>query len=65
MKLVKTWDMSQLEKIATDRMEETYKRGLRSEDEVLNGLTWNDEKGVWLLTGKNWNVVFEIEFENE
>ena len=65
MKVIQTWDMSGLEKISSDRMYETYQRGLKYSDEVLNGLSWNDDKGVWLFTGKNWNVVFEVEFDNE
>lgn len=63
MKVVQTWDMAELEKLADNRMQANFKRALMTGDEVLNGLTWNLQKQVWLMTGKNWDVIFEIQLD--
>jgi glutamine cyclotransferase len=44
-------------------MQANFKRALMTGDEVLNGLTWNLQKQVWLMTGKNWDVIFEIQLD--
>jgi glutamine cyclotransferase len=63
MRVVQTWDMAALETLAENRMQANFKRGLMTADEVLNGLTWNPQKSVWLMTGKNWDVIFEIQLD--
>lgn len=63
MKVAQTWDMAELEILADSRMQANFKRALITGDEVLNGLTWNPQKSVWLMTGKNWDVIFEIQLD--
>ena len=46
----------------------TYKKLLNKKplrgDEVLNGIAYNSLDGQLYLTGKDWNVIFNIEFLN-
>ena len=35
--------------------------GTRSDREVLNGIAWNPERGIFYLTGKLWPQLYEVE----
>ena len=37
----------------------------RDGEAVLNGIAYQAESGTFLLTGKNWPTVFEVEFVPE
>ncbi len=37
--------------------------GITSRDAVLNGIAYDQERGVFLLTGKLWPALFEVRFE--
>lgn len=41
-----------------------FGKGLRFFDEVLNGITWNHDQNYFLLTGKNWPIIFAVKFED-
>ena len=56
------WDLSALEDMANRRMLEVYKRGLERGDEVLNGIAYNEVTRRYYLTGKDWPLVFELDF---
>ena len=60
---VKTWtviqsyDMTYLRQIANQRMMKIYHKKLQYQ-ECLNGITWNSQKKCWMVTGKDWPVVY-------
>ena len=60
-RLERIYEFSKLEEIADEIMREMRGRGLRKNDECFNGIAYNWENGVILVTGKNWPVFFEIE----
>jgi len=60
-KIVKNYNMSYLRKIANNRMQQVYHKQLEG-GEVLNGITWNPMKNCWMLTGKDWPVVFCLQW---
>ena len=63
-KVLKTYDMSKQTELANRIKMKRFGKKLKLHDEVLNGITWNHDKEYFLLTGKNWPVIFGIKFED-
>lgn len=61
-KLLKTYNMEYLRQYAQIQENKIYNKALDGE-QVLNGITWNPKKSCWMLTGKDWPVVYCIKFE--
>ena len=57
----KLYDVSELSKIAGNLKRKLDNRDLKS-DEVINGIAYDSKTKDFYLTGKNWNVIFNIAF---
>lgn len=54
-KVARTYDMDSL------RAEVAEKAGGRlSQEQVLNGITYDEDQDIWLLTGKQWPTLFSV-----
>lgn len=62
-KIVKTLDFSFLLQSANEIALQVFKNNIQY-DECLNGIAYNPNTKQLLITGKNWPVIFDIEFED-
>ena len=60
-KIIKEWDLTELKEIQENHvsMEMFYEW----RNNVLNGIAYYEENDSFILTGKNWDFLFEVELQ--
>ena len=60
-KIVKEWDLTELKDIQADHVKNELFYGWSNN--VLNGIAYYEENDSFILTGKNWDFLFEVELQ--
>lgn len=63
-KILRTFDFSFLLQSANDMALQMTNKSIRY-DECLNGIAFNRETKKLFITGKNWPVMYDIEFDDK
>ena len=61
-KVVRTWDLTTLEQDARKECKRRFGRYLYY-GEVLNGIAYNSDDGIWYITGKMWPRIYRVKFD--